>query len=405
MRARIGLIARLSYLDCREEWPSALCMILSITAVLVPILLLLSIRSGVIGQMRGELSESPQARELITIGEPDVSAALVSQFRRDPSVAFVAPKTRLLSASAVLRSFDLSRGIELDMVASGPGDPMIKESWHGDSIGLSESAARSLRLKARDRVVLIFDRRTPAGADQQIRLTLQVLAVVDYRTARSNLAQAYLPYQLVEAAERWRENPEILDIQQAYAANAADSGRRRYSGMRIYARSIEAVVTLRQNLQSHGIDTESRAADIRLIQRLERSMNIFIGSLAALMALGLIVALGAIQWGWVERKRFDYSYLRLLGMKRGDLFALPILQAIMLAVPAGALAAGIAGLAQLVINRLFAGQLGSLKAVSKLSLSDVVLLILVTFLVAACGAYFAARSAARMSPITALRGS
>lgn len=404
MKTPLALVARLSLEDCREEWPSALCMILSVTAVLVPVLLLLSIRSGVIGQMRGELSESPRARELMTVGEPEVSAALVAQFRRDPSVAFVAPKTRLLSAAAVMRTLDRSRGIEIDMVPSGVGDPMVNGRWRRGSVALSETAARHLQVKQGDPVLLIVDRRTVQGADEQLQLAMRVIAVVDYRTSQSNLLQAYLPYQVVEAAERWRESPKISGIQEAATASRAEAGQRRYSGMRLYARSIEEVETLRQALQVRGIDTQSRAADIRLVQRLERSMNIFIGSLATLMAFGLIVALGAIQWGWVERKRFDYSYLRLLGMKRQELFALPMLQAAMLVVPASVLAFAIAGLAQIVINRLFLGQLGSLRAISRLALLDALLLLFATFVVAICGAFFAARNAARISPIAALRG-
>jgi putative ABC transport system permease protein len=378
-------------------------MILSITAVLVPVLLLLSIRTGVIGQMQDELRSSPKARELVTVGEPVVSPALIRELRRDRSVAFVAPRTRLLSASAVVRTADLSRGVELDMVPSGPGDPLVTVPWRGGMVALSEAAARKLAVSAGDVVLLIVDRRTRDGADQQARLRLRVAAVVDYRTSRNSLAVAYLPHRWVEAAERWREDPAAVDLSAAAQANAVVR-QRSYSGLRLYARSVDDVIGLRSKLLRNGIETESRAGDIRLVQRLEQSMSIFIASLALLMTIGLVLALGAIQWGWVERKRFDYSYLRLLGMNRRELAALPVVQALMLVVPAATLAIALAALAQAVINRLFLGQLGDLRGISRMEPLETSLLVLATFGVAGFGAFFAARSAARISPIVALRG-
>ena len=223
--------------------------------------------------------------------------------------------------------------------------------------------------------------------------------------SRSNLAQAYMPYQVIEAVERWREDARQGSLAQANAANRADAKQRRYSGIRLYARSIDDVPKVRQLLQARGLETSSRAGDIRLVQRLERSMTIFVGSLAVLMAIGLVVALGAIQWGWVERKRFDYSYLRLLGMDRLQLFALPVVQAMLLVIPAIVAAFIVTFGAEAVINRLFAGQVGNLRRVSNLSLADSLLLTITAFVVAMTGAFLAARNAARISPVFAIRGS
>ena len=390
--------------DCREEWPSALCMLLSITAVLVPIMLLLSIRAGVIGQLQGELAQSPQARELVTVGEPSIDSALVDKLRASDNVAFVAPRTRLLSAGALLRSMDLARGIELDMIPSGPGDPLVHAKWRPGTVALSESAARGLDTQLGQKVLLVIDRRTTEGADEQARIPLTVIAIVDNRVSRNNLSLAYLPARLVSAAERWREDPTMRDIDKAGDAANAPRVAHKFSGLRLFARTIDDVDNLRRELQEKGIETESRAGDIRLVQRLKTSMNIFIGSLAALMSGGLVLALGAIQWGWVERKRYDYSYLRLLGMEPRELGALPVVQAMMMVIPGGMLALVITLLAQLVINRLFAGQLGALRDISRIDLTDTLLLMIGTFLITACGAFFAARSAARISPIVALRG-
>jgi putative ABC transport system permease protein len=379
-------------------------MILAVTAVLVPVMLLLAIRSGVVGQMRSELTASPQAREMSTVGEPTVTPAMIEELRANPGVAFAVPRTRLLSAAAVMRTQDLQKGTDLDLVPSGQGDPVVRGQWQGNSVAVSENAARQLGIRTGAPVVLVVERRNAAGEAQQIRLPLKILDIVPAGQSRSNLAQAYLPYSTIEAVERWREDERQASLVQARAANQADARQRRYSGIRLYASSIDDVPAVRQLMQTYGLETASRAGDIRLVQRLERSMTIFVGSLAVLMALGLVVALGAIQWGWVERKRFDYSYLRLLGMERRQLFALPVAQAVLLVVPAIVLAFTVTLGAQAIINRLFAGQVGSLRGVSNLSLADSLLLTVIAFLVAMAGAFLAARNAARISPVVAIRG-
>ncbi len=379
-------------------------MILAITAVLVPVMLLLAIRSGVVGQMRSELTASPQAREMSTVGEPPVTPAMIEELRANPGVAFAVPRTRLLSAAAVMRTPDLQKGTDLDLVPSGQGDPVVRGRWQDNSVAVSENAARQLGIRTGAPVVLVVERRNAAGEAQQIRLPLKILDIVPAGQSRSNLAQAYLPYPTIEAIERWREDERQASLDQAKAANRADARQRRYSGIRLYARSIDDVPAVRQLMQTYGLETASRAGDIRLVQRLERSMTIFVGSLAVLMALGLVVALGAIQWGWVERKRFDYSYLRLLGMERRQLFALPVTQAVLLVVPAILLAFIVTLGAQAIINRLFAGQVGSLRSVSNLSIADSLLLTIIAFFVAMAGAFLAARNAARISPVVAIRG-
>lgn len=405
MTSRRGLLSTLALKDCREEWPSALCMLLSIAAVLVPVLVLVSIRAGVINQMRGELERSPQSRELLTVGEPTIAPALIKRLRDSDAAVFVAPRTRLLSAAGVLRTTDYVNATQVDLVPSGPGDPLVRGKWQRNGLAISETAARALKVKRGDQVVLVLERTNASGEPQVERLTMRVLDVVSHEFSRSSQAQAFVRSGLVEATEIWREDPDVPDLAAAAAPARTLAPTRRYSGLRIFARDIDSVDELRAMLSAESIDTQSRAADIRLVQRLAQSMTIFIGAIALFMTGGLIVALGAIQWGWVERKRYDYAYLRLLGLAQRDLALLPVMQAMMLAVPAVLIAVGMAALAQILINRLFAGQLGGLASVSQMPLAETAMLVAAVFVVAACGAFFAARNASRVSPIVALRGS
>jgi putative ABC transport system permease protein len=379
-------------------------MVLCITAVLVPLLLLLSIRSGVIGQIRGELVNNPKARELITIGEPTINPKIIAALRSDPRVAFLAPRTRLLAAGAVLRSEDLMRSVEVDMVPSGPQDPHLGGRWLANGIAVTDRVARQLRIKVGDRVLLIVDRRTQENRLEQVRQKRAVFAIVDYGVTGESLSKVYLPTSFVAASERWREDSKASDFAAAKSLERIESGRRTYSGLRIFAKRIEDVEPIRNRLLRDGIDTESRLDEIRLVSRLDTSMRIFIGALAGLMSIGLIVALASIQWSWVERTRYAYSYLRLLGMRRRDLSLLPVIQALLLVIPAIIISLGLAKIAELLVNRIFAGQLAGVRQISDLNLVDGLLTFGLAVVIAAGGAFLAARTAARVSPIEALRG-
>lgn len=400
----LPLTLDLALSDCRQEWPSALCMVLSITAVLVPLLLLLSIRSGVIGQIRGELVDNPQARELITTGEPIIDPEIIAALQSDPRIAFLTPRTRLLAAGAVLRSEDLLRSVEVDMVPSGPQDPHLGGRWQENGIAVTDRVARQLGIKVGDSVLLIVDRRTQDNRLEQVRQKRTVFGIVDYGVTGASLSKVYLPAAFVAASERWREDSKATDFATALDLERTAKGSRTYSGLRIFARRIEDVEPIRNRLLLDGIDTESRLDEIRLVSRLDTSMRIFIGALAGLMSLGLVVALASIQWSWVERRRYDYSYLRLLGMRRRDLSLLPVIQALLLVIPAIIVSLGLAKLSEILVNKIFAGQLAGVRQISDLNLVDGLLTLGLAIVIAASGAFLAARTAARVSPIEALRG-
>lgn len=379
-------------------------MVLSIAAVLIPIIILLSIRAGVIDQLRDELVRSPKSRELLTVGEPVITPALIRQLQGLSEVDFIAPRTRFLSAAAVVRSDDHQESAEVDIVPSGKGDPMLRFPWQKDGAALSETAARGVEGKVGKPIVMIVNRTGIGGSMQFARVTFTVNEIVSHERVQSGLSQIYVPARLNEAIELWREEPTVPDLTQALVRAEANAEKRNFAGLRLYAKDVDAVESIRGVLASEGIDVQSRAADIRTVQRLSRSMTIFISALATFMIGGLILALGGIQWGWVERKRVDYSYLRLLGLERREVGLIPIIQAILMVLPAAVIAVGTAVLAQLAINRLFAGQVGGIGAVSKMPWAETTLLIGIAFFAAAFAAFFAARNAARVSPIVALRG-
>ena len=397
----------LGWKDARQEWPSSLSMIVAIASVILPIIILLSLKAGIVGQMRAELDQSIKGRELISVNEPRVTDAVIEQLRADERVAFIAPKTRLLSASALLSKTDGEPNLEVDLIPTGSGDPARQKPMAKNTVALSEAAARELEVGEGEKLELIIDRYAPDNSYEILRFPLRVAEVVPFTTTGDTQMRAYMPVRFVVATEEWKQNPDVtsfkdISLSSKETREAGDPGRT-YAGLRMYARSINDVIELRNTLIQLGIDTDSRSDQIGIVQRLERSMNLAIGLLSGLMAIGLVMALGAIQWGWVERKKFDYSYLRLLGLAPQHLAALPIMQALLFCASGLGLAVLCAAALQSPINALFAGRVGGLAKVSQLLPGDILLVVGLAFLVAIASAFAAARRATRISPIIALR--
>lgn len=396
---------QLALRDWLDEWPSSLCLAIGVAAAAIPLLLLLSIRTGIITQLRGELERFPSSRELVTTGQPAVSWAMIENLAARPDVAFVAPLTRLLSASAVLRSPDGARGLEVDLVPSGRGDPLLPGAWLKDGVVLPEIVARELALGTGDRLQLVLNRISTSGRAERVQLTLPIRGIVPSTISTSARRMALVDRGLLLAGEIWREDPSVTSFADAQVRARDGYATRQYAGIRLYAARVDAVEPIRAQLLQSAIQTDSHIDEIRLIRQLDRGLTIFLAVIGGITALGLCLSLAAAQWGWVERKRVDLSYLRLIGLGGGAIALIPLWQA-MLTVVVGLSIAGVsAWIAHRLINALFAGQLDAVKDVSVFSLPEMLGVAALAFGAGGIAALLAAINAQRITPITALRGS
>ncbi len=388
--------------DGIDEWPTSLCLAVGVVAAAVPLLLLLSIRSGVISQMRGELERFPSSRELTSTGQPVVTWQTVSALRSRKDVAFAAPLTRMLSATAVLRSERTGIASEVDLAPSGAGDPLGAGATPG-ALAVSEPVARELRLRRGDRIRLIVNRTAPSGEKQASAVTLRVARILDAPLSGRRLG--LIPADLLVATEIYREDAGTPDLVSALTAASKTRASRNYAGVRLYARSIDDVERVRSALLKAGIETRGRIEEIRLIRRLDRGLAIFIAVIGSIGVVGLCLSLAAAQWAWVERKRMDLSYLRLIGLEGRDVALLPIFQSLLIVFVGMSLAALFAWIADAAVDRLFAGQLMAVSEVSRLGLAELGIVAGLAALAAIAASAMAALAVRRISPAEALRGS
>lgn len=176
-----------------------------------------------------------------------------------------------------------------------------------------------------------------------------------------------------------------------------------YRGFRLYARSIDDVPELAEALKSDGVPVIAEVEAIRRIQVLDSGLSRLFWLIAILGVGGGTAVLIASLYASVERKRRDLAMMRLIGFSRADLFALPVVEGLLIA--AGGLATALLAYLVLasVINRVFVNEMAQNERICSLPPSYVGGAVILTLVVAAFSSLFAATKATRIDPADAIR--
>jgi putative ABC transport system permease protein len=358
MLREMSLTAVMAAADFRYEVRISACLVLALAAVLAPLLVLFGLRYGIITGLREDLRRNPTSLELRPLVQGQFGSNFFSQLAAQPGVGFLVPSTRFLAATISLGRDGNSDEtfVQAEMVPTTANDPLLQRIWPGTlpqrEVILSQSAAEKLRVVAGD-VVAGRLARFVGEERQSVLLPLTVRAVLS--PDLFPWEAAFLVPRLLELVEDYREGFAVPEF--AADGKSRPDGERRYASFRLYARTIDDVEPLRDWLAARGIDTSTRLPEIRLVQRLDRAVGLLFAIIAGLGGAGFVLSLMISLWGNVERKRYEISVLRLLGLPSRALAAFPAVQAMLIAV-SGCMAAGLVCLIVIPsINALFASGL------------------------------------------------
>ena len=343
---RIPLVASLAWQDYRNDaWLSA-CSVLALVAVIAPLLVLFGLKFGLVSSLTERLQTDPATREIIPLGGGRFSSVLIRQLGQRSDVAFAIPRTRQIAATAQVGT------LTLEMVPTAPGDPLLKglPMPNGlDQIVLSHTAAEKLAAWPGDWLESSFARQV-AGRVEAQRTRLQVLAVLPLEVfARDGL---FADLGLLEAAEDYRAGRAVAAL--GWAGDAVGvSEQRVYPAFRLYARNLTDVEPLRVYFAEQNLLVSTQAQTIAQVQSLSRNLSVVFWVICGLALAGAFAAIFAGALAAVARKRRELSVLRLLGFSTAALLLFVVMQALYSAGFAAVLSAGLYGLAEAGLNRLF----------------------------------------------------
>ena len=343
---RSGLVASLAWQDYRNDaWLSA-CSVLALVAVMVPLLVLFGLKFGLVSSLTERLETDPATREIIPLGGGRFSSAFIEQLGLRSDVGFAVPRTRQIAATAQVGT------LTLEMLPTAPGDPLLADlpMPRGlDQIVLSHTAAEKLAARPGDWLEARFARQV-AGRVEDQRTRLQVQAVLPLEAfARDGLLA---DLGLLEAAEDYRDGRAVPAL--GWEGDAVGvSEQRVYPAFRLYARTLTDVDPLRVYFAGQNLLVSTQAQTIAQVQSLSRNLSIVFWIIAGLALAGAFAAIFAGALAAVARKRRELSVLRLLGFSTGGLLWFVVVQALYSAGAAAVLSAGLYGLAEAGLNKLF----------------------------------------------------
>ena len=381
----------------------SLCFVLALSAVLLPLLVLFGLKFGIVGNLLAPLKEDPRFRQILPVGSARYDPAWFDAMAARIDVAFIVPRTRAIAATIRLRvpASDAGRIISVELIPSAAGDPVLSSANVPTGLAqvvLSLDAADKLGAGAGTTIEGIVS-RTLAGNAETALLPLEVVDVAS--AAAFTRDGLFVSHELMVAVEDFRDGRAVPAF--GWSGAAAKDAQRSFPGFRLYARNIGDVADLRSGLMAQGIEVRTRLADIELVNSLDRSLSIVFWIIAVIAAIGFGVSFGSSVWANVDRKRREFSVLRLTGFHTRGIVWFPILQAMLTALLGWIVASAVFFAVQAVLNSLFVETIGGGQSVCRLLPTHFLLALAMTLIAASAAAALGGIRIARLEPSLALR--
>lgn len=398
-----SLVLHLALRDFWYEKVMSGCFILALSAVLLPLLVLFGLKYGIVTNLLTPLKEDPRYRQILPAGSGRFGPEWFEAMADRPDVAFIVPRTRAIAATIRLRvpGNDVGRIIDAELIPSAASDPVLgnlPEPAGFDRAVLSMDAADKLGAEAGTQLEGILT-RVRGGEQETVLLPMQVTGVAS--AAAFSRDGLFVSNDLLVAVEDFLDGRAVPAV--GWDGSPLQDGPRQFSGFRLYARSIDDVAGLRQGLMDNGIDVRTRIADIELVRKLDRNLSIVFWIIAVIAAAGYGLSFGTSVWANVDRKRRDFSVLRLTGFRTQGIVWFPILQAILTGVLGWSVAAAVFFLVQAGLNALFIDNVGGGQAVCRILPWHLGVALVLTLVAAAIAAALGGYRVAQLEPSLALR--
>jgi len=349
--------------------------------------------------------EDPGNREVRLIGHGRFDRQWFERMALRKEVAFVAPRTRGAAASIDLRveGTDKLHGV-VELIPSVSGDPLLAGHapipMNQNSVVLSAAAGRTIGAAKGD-MLKASVRRKRAGQWSRVYVALRVIGVVPDRVFPRKAA--FVAPALLTAVEDYRDGYAVPEL--GWLDGEDFVGSRYYSGFRLYTRSLDDVMVVRDLLtaEGQGLEVSTKAKSIADVKLLDRYLTASFAMIAFIGVAGYLLSFGASMWVTVDRKRRELSVLQLLGFRSSVIMLFPIVQSGLIALCGGVVSIVLFWLISILINDYFAREAGQLQGLCRLLPWHLVAALVGTLICAVISSAVAAYRTTRIEPARGLR--
>ena len=169
--AKWGFITRLSLADLCYDKKVSFCIIAAVISVITPLLLLFSLKYGVVAQLRHQLLNDPQNLEVKIVGNLQFDQQMLDWIKNQPETAFVIPLTRSLNTQADMLKDSGHFVNNAEVIPTSKGDPITKDMPlinQKNQVLLSSLAAEKMQIKTGSRIKMVITRQLDGKLEKGI---------------------------------------------------------------------------------------------------------------------------------------------------------------------------------------------------------------------------------------------
>lgn len=363
------MILKLALCSLRFDKIISICIVASLCAVIAPLLLLFSLRFGIISNLEHKLSSNPSNLEIRMMSGYRLDQQFFDALKNNPHIGFVIPLTRSLSVTANI-SFNGRIVQNLETLPTAAGDPIVREMGFDGELSLteaylSETTAQDLGLKTGDTFKFVISRITDNKT---------VNAVVPF-TLKGIVKKELLPHKTIMVnfntlvyMEDFRDGFEPPVFSDGSNPN---SERQNFAKARIYVKSLNDLEPVSRMLRQNYSITD-KLASVENLKAISKVLSFIFTTIALTSIAGGVMATIGLIFTNLSRLEKTFALLFLSGLSKGGVFFIVVIQNFILSVCAYLCSLGLFYSGMFTFNLYFKDLLGPETLVSILTVSHVV---------------------------------
>ncbi|MWN32014.1 MULTISPECIES: ABC transporter permease [unclassified Gilliamella] len=395
------LITRLSLADLWYDRKVSFCIIASVISVITPLLLLFSLKYGIVSQLREQLVNDPQNLEVKVIGNLQLNDEMFNWIKKQPETAFMIPLTRSLNTQADLIK-DASHFVNnAEIIPTAKGDPITDTLplLTKKQILLSSLSAEKMQATIGSHIKMAITRQLDGKLEKGIT-ELDVVGIIP-ETRYSRVA-AFVSLDLLIAMEDFYDGYQS-DIFPTSTGQLNPPNHTSFARARIYANELDNVAPLAFKLREKHIETRTQSKAIENVKAIDRVLNFIFSVIAITAGVGCILSFSGSFLSNIERKRKDIAFMRLIGFQSKEIMLYLVNQAVILSCLAFFVSFALFLLGNYAFNTILGKNLVSQPIVSRLQFYHFITAFMLTLFISALVVAIGGRRATKIQPAESLR--
>ncbi|HIV55348.1 MAG TPA: FtsX-like permease family protein [Candidatus Anaerobiospirillum stercoravium] len=355
-----------------------ICQIAALACLMAPLLLLFSLRFGILQELQNQLLNDPKVLALTLDTSYRLDATFFKQLEQRPEVGFLVPQITALNALIDLKFPGTVARVSVlptkvgDPVVLRSGIPYEQELAH-DEVLVSYDLAQVRELSPGDSVTMVVS-RIQNGKRESVRTQLKIKGIVSERFVGDD--SLLLNLDMVNAIDDYRNgfNPVLLSD-----GSNVNTHPRLYAKFRLYAKDLEQVIPLYYYLVDQHLNVSSKVREIENVKALAHVLNFIFGVIASVSLIGGALALTGLVLSALRASKRNFVLLRLMGQGQKGIYSVVLVEGMIISALGFILSLVLYSLGAGIFNTYFGTTLGG-SMISQLTVGHIALFFAATVL-------------------------